>query len=66
VSEAVRREFVRGHLDGYINQVYRSLKCYRDGRAAGARLEAADSVRPMLDVMFGLHGRLRPYCKYLE
>jgi len=23
-------------------------------------------VRPMLDVLFGLHGRLRPYPKYLE
>jgi hypothetical protein len=66
VPEAERRKFVAGHLDGYINQVYRSLKCFRDGQAAGARLEAADSVRPMLDVVFGMHGRVRPYYKYLE
>jgi hypothetical protein len=66
VPDAVRKEFVGGHLDGYINQVFRSLKCFRDGRAIGARLEAADSVRPLLDVVFGLHGRMRPYYKYLE
>ena len=66
LPESARRKFVSGHLDGYVNQVYRSMKCFRDGQMTAARLEAADSVRPMLDVLFGLHGRLRPFHKYLE
>ena len=53
-------------LDHYINQVYRSLKCIRDGHLVGARLEAAEEVNPLLDAVFALNGRLRPYFKYLE
>lgn len=61
------RAFIEASLDGVINQVYRSLKCDRDGRAAGARLEAAEAIPGLLDALFALHdGRLRPYHKYLE
>ena len=66
LPDSARRKFVGGHLDGYVNQVYRSMKCFRDGQVTAARIEAADSVRPMLDVLFGLHGRLRPFPKYME
>ena len=60
------KKYVAGHLDGYINYVYRSLKCFRDGNSVGARLEAARSIHPFLDVIFGLEGRITPYYKYLE
>ena len=59
-------DYVSARLDGYINSVYRSLKCFRDGNNVGARLEAADSVRYFLNVIFGLEGRITPYYKYLE
>jgi hypothetical protein len=32
----------RGRLDGYINSVYRSLKCLRKQNRLGAQLEAGD------------------------
>ena len=60
------RAFVSARLDGYINSVYRSLKCVRDGNTVGARLEAADSIQLFLNVAFGLEGRITPYYKYLE
>ncbi len=62
---AVRR-YVSGYLDGYINAVYRSLKCLRDGNRTGARLEAARSIPYFLNVLFGIEGRTTPYGKYLE
>jgi hypothetical protein len=59
--------FIEASLDHFVNQVYRSLKCRRDGRVAGARLEAGEAIPPLLDALFALHGgRLRPYHKYLE
>src|SRR5262249_11518746 len=59
--------FIGKSLDHYINQVYRSIKCLRDGCLDGHRLEAADSILPLLDAVFALHdGRLRPYYKYLR
>jgi hypothetical protein len=66
IPDAVRKEFVGGHLDGYINEVYRSLKCLRDGQTVGWRLQAAQSVTLLLKVLFGLHGRVQPFSKYLE
>ncbi len=61
------RSYISGQLDHYINQVYRSIKCLRDGNAAGYRLEAADSILPLMNLLFAVHdGRLRPYYKYLE
>ena len=53
-------------LDWYINQVYRSLKCLRAGDRVGYRLEASESIRPMLQALFCLHDRrVLPYYKYL-
>lgn len=57
---------IRRALDHYINQVYRSVKCTRDGQQIGARLEAAEGINPLLDAIFALNGRVRPYFKYLE
>ncbi|MFF4660625.1 hypothetical protein [Streptomyces sp. NPDC001381] len=55
-----------GWLDAYINSLYRSVKNHRDGLALAARLDAADSMRFLLELLFALHRRPRPYNKYLE
>lgn len=57
---------VAGYLDAYVNQTYRSLKSYRDGRDAMGHLDAAESVPYALEVLFALHRRVRPYNKYLR
>jgi hypothetical protein len=77
IGDAVRRQATvdddeqrwvlvdQDRLDGYVNFVYRSLKNARDGRLLEARLDAAESLPWLLDVVFALAGRLRPYNKYL-
>jgi predicted nucleotidyltransferase len=55
----------RSRLDEYINFTYRALKSHRDGRTEAARLDSAESVASMLDIVFALSGRVRPYNKYL-
>ena len=52
--------------DFYLNQFYRALKCARDGDREAAKLELAESVKPLLEAMFALHGRVKPYYKYLK
>ncbi|WP_215456212.1 hypothetical protein [Streptomyces sp. ATCC 21386] len=54
------------HLDAYANSLYRSVKNARDGQALAARLDAADSVRFLLEFLFALDRRPRPYNKYLH
>jgi predicted nucleotidyltransferase len=55
----------RSRLDEFINFCYRALKSHREGRAEAARLDSAESVASMLDVVFAFSGRIRPYNKYL-
>jgi len=52
-------------LDGWLNYAYRALKNDRDGRRLERRLDAVESVSWLLDVVFTLAGRVRPYNKYL-
>jgi hypothetical protein len=52
-------------LDGWVNFAYRALKNDRDGRDLETRLDAAESVPWLLDVVFAIAGRVRPYNKYL-
>jgi predicted nucleotidyltransferase len=52
-------------LDGWINYAYRAIKNDRDGRRLERRLDAAESMPWLLDVIFALAGRVRPYHKYL-
>ncbi|NHI94852.1 MAG: hypothetical protein EAX96_20350 [Candidatus Lokiarchaeota archaeon] len=60
-------EFIEKSLDGYINYVYRSIKCIRDGNFFAARLEASFSIPFFFDVIFAIHERrIRPYYKYLK
>ncbi|WP_328838589.1 hypothetical protein [Streptomyces europaeiscabiei] len=55
-----------GWLDAYANSLYRSVKNDRDGHPIAARLDAADSVRFLLETLFALDRRPRPYNKYLQ
>lgn len=65
VPHQYRSRFIKDCLDHYINQVYRSIKNQRDGDLLASRLEGNDSIQPMLNGVFALHGRLKPYYKYL-
>ncbi|MEV6265122.1 hypothetical protein AB0M42_30850 [Streptomyces sp. NPDC051784] len=53
-------------LDAYANSLYRSVKNDRDGLALAARLDADDSIRFLLELLFALDRRPRPYNKFLE
>ena len=77
LAEAVRRQGTltgeesdailidHDRLDGWVNFAYRAAKSDRDGRPLEARLDAAESVAWLLDVVFAVAGRVRPYNKYL-
>ncbi|MFJ9006149.1 hypothetical protein [Streptomyces canus] len=54
-----------GLLDAYANSLYRSVKNARDGHPLAARLDAADSMGQLLELLFALDRRPRPYNKYL-
>lgn len=75
VTELVTRQAVptareaadwsRNFLDAYVNQLYRAVKSRRDGSSAAARLDEIESVQWLLATVFAMHGRLRPYNRYL-
>jgi len=61
------QKYISGYLDGYINAVYRSMKCLRDNYTFGFRLEAASSISSFLICAFAVHDRrLSPYPKYIQ
>ncbi len=64
-AEAESVLLAHDRLDGWLNYAYRALKNDRDGRPLERRLDAAESVPWLLDVVFTLAGRVRPYHKYL-
>jgi nucleotidyltransferase-like protein len=53
-------------LDGYVNLYYRSAKNARLGLDLSALLDAQESIPWYLQFVFAVHGRLRPYNKWLE
>jgi hypothetical protein len=53
-------------LDGYINMYYRSAKNARVGLAFASLLDAQESIPWYLQFVFNVHGRVRPYNKWLE
>ncbi|MFD0483678.1 hypothetical protein ACFQ46_13830 [Kineococcus sp. GCM10028916] len=61
--EAVVIEHSR--LDGWLNYAYRALKSDRDGNRLECRLDGAESMPWLLDLIFALAGRVRSYHKYL-
>jgi len=48
-------------FDAYLNGFYRSLKAARRGNEVGARLEAAESLADLVQLLFALEGRIAPY-----
>jgi hypothetical protein len=52
-------------LDGYVNSYYRSAKNARVGLEFPSLLDAQESVGWFLEFVFAVHGRLRPYNKWL-
>jgi Nucleotidyltransferase domain len=53
-------------LDAYVNSYYRSAKNGRSGLGLAALLDAQESVPHYLHFLFAVHGRVRPYNKWLE
>ena len=66
IPEKEKHEFIYEALDGYINHVFRSVKCFRNQNITGARIEASASIPYLLDVVFAVEGRLKPFYGYLE
>lgn len=52
-------------LDDAINSMYRALRNLEGGRALAGRLDALESVGPLLTTVFALEGRVRPFNKWL-
>jgi Nucleotidyltransferase domain len=52
-------------LDGYVNSYYRSAKNARVGLEVASLLDAQESIGWFLEFVFAVHGRLRPYNRWL-
>jgi hypothetical protein len=57
--------FIDWCIDAYVNSVYRSVKCIRNGNTFGAHIEAANSMLDFLALLFALNGRHRPFLGYV-
>lgn len=53
-------------LDAYLNSLYRSLRNLEAGRSLEGRLDALESIDPLLTTSFALEGRVRPFNKWLR
>jgi len=53
-------------LDGYVNAYYRAAKNLRSGLVVEARLDAVEAVPLLLDFLFAVHGRVRPFNRFLR
>ena len=60
------RTYTAIQLDGYLNELLRSLKSFRDGNPLAGHLEATRSLPYLFETLFGSEGRWAPYAKYLE
>lgn len=66
VPKNVKNDFISASLDGYINYVFRSVKCHRNNNLTGAHLEASSSIPYLLDIVFAVNSRIKPFSGYLE
>jgi hypothetical protein len=53
-------------LDAYVNSYYRSAKNARVGLELAALLDAQESIGWYLQFLFAVHGRVRPFNKWLD
>jgi Nucleotidyltransferase domain len=65
-TSAESDSLVREQLDGYLNLIYRAAKSRRDGRLDLAKLDEIEAAPWVLETLFALHGRIRPYNKFLR
>ncbi len=65
LSEGEARALASTALDDYVNSYYRSARNYQNDLPFEARLDAAESVGPLLTTLFALRGRVRPFNKFL-
>lgn len=62
----VARAVAAERLDDYVNSYHRSAKSHRLGHEVEAHLDAAESIPPLLETLFALHGRVRPFNKLVR
>ena len=65
LSEAEGEVLAAAALDDYVNSYYRSARNHQNDLLFEARLDAAESVGPLLTALFALQGRVRPFNKFL-
>lgn len=66
LTPAEAQHIARESLDDYINALYRSLKNLEASRDLEGRLDAIESLSPLLTTAFALDGRVRPFNKWLR
>ena len=62
-AQTVSREETAELYDGYLNDLYRSLKAWRQGLELAARVECGRSLRFLGELLFALEGLRAPYPK---
>jgi predicted nucleotidyltransferase len=62
-ARTVTREETAELYDGYLNDLYRSLKAWRRGLELAARVECGRSLRYLGELLYALEGRRAPYPK---
>ena len=62
-AQSVSREETAELYDGYLNDLYRSLKAWRRGNELAGRIEAGRSLRYLGELLFALGGTRGPYPK---
>ena len=60
------RSVAAERLDDYVNSYYRSAKSHRLGLTLEAHLDAVESIAPLLEFLFALENRVRPFNKHLR
>jgi hypothetical protein len=66
LPQDLARSTAAAAIDGFINSTYRSLRSRGRGLERAARLDASESIPHLLNAVFALEGRVRPWNKYLE
>jgi hypothetical protein len=66
LTEDEARAIVATSIDDYINALFRSLHNLEAGRELEGRLDAMESIPPLLTTVFALDGRVRPFNKWLN
>jgi hypothetical protein len=65
LSDAEAAALAPEALDDYVNSFYRSARNEENGLPAEARLDAAESIPPLITMLFAFHRRVRPFNKFL-